>query len=171
MRVQKYDQINVLASSWKSRKAYGYQCGLCCKSSTHKNKIHSPTSTGTLYCMCTLKHCITGKVRHFSQSVHCAGSSKPEAQDASVPTGMLTLDGLRKLVASGEIETVVMGFTDMVGRLSGKRYDADFFLVMFSILYCLTFQSDGIKGTHACSYLMTIDIEQKLLDGFEFSNW
>jgi glutamine synthetase len=45
---------------------------------------------------------------------------------------MLTLDGLRDLAASGEIETVVMGFTDMVGRLSGKRYDVDFFLVSTS---------------------------------------
>eukprot|EP01126_Amoeba_proteus_P008070 TRINITY_DN1295_c0_g2_i4.p1 TRINITY_DN1295_c0_g2~~TRINITY_DN1295_c0_g2_i4.p1 ORF type:complete len:534 (+),score=100.14 TRINITY_DN1295_c0_g2_i4:156-1604(+) len=74
-------------------------------------------------------------------------------------TGMLTLDQLRKKAQEGSIETVVMGFTDLVGRLSGKRYDVDFFL------------SDGIKGTHACSYLMTIDIEQKVLDGFEFSNW
>jgi len=72
---------------------------------------------------------------------------------------MLTLDELRELATTGEIETVVMGFTDMVGRLSGKRYDVDFFL------------SSGVKGTHACTYLMTIDIEQTVLRGFEFGNW
>ena len=35
--------------------------------------------------------------------------------------GPLTLDRLRDAAASGEIETVVVGFTDHYGRLMGKR--------------------------------------------------
>ena len=41
------------------------------------------------------------------------------------PTGMLTPEVLRGMVASGEIETVVAGFTDHYGRMMGKRFDAE----------------------------------------------
>ncbi len=43
-------------------------------------------------------------------------------------TGMLTCDQLRQHAAAGEIDTVVVAFTDLYGRLMAKRYDADFFL-------------------------------------------
>lgn len=36
----------------------------------------------------------------------------------------MTVDEFRDRVALGEIETVVVGFTDHYGRLLGKRYDA-----------------------------------------------
>jgi len=72
---------------------------------------------------------------------------------------MITLDMLKKLAESGEIETVVMGFTNVCGQFIGKRYDIDFFL------------EEGINGTHACNYLMTIDIEQAVLPGFDFTSW
>jgi glutamine synthetase len=42
--------------------------------------------------------------------------------------GMLTLEQLRVLVAEGEVDTVVLAFTDMQGRLAGKRLSAEFFL-------------------------------------------
>ena len=41
---------------------------------------------------------------------------------------MLGLDELRSDVESGAIDTVVVAFTDMQGRLMGKRLQADFFL-------------------------------------------
>ena len=41
---------------------------------------------------------------------------------------MLTLDTLRDEVAAGRIDTVVVAFTDMQGRLLGKRLHAEFFL-------------------------------------------
>ena len=41
--------------------------------------------------------------------------------------GMLTLDELKRKVASEEIETVITAFTDHYGRMMGKRYDAEFF--------------------------------------------
>ena len=46
----------------------------------------------------------------------------------SEPQGMLALEDLTRLVASGEIDTVVVAFTDVYGRLVGKRFDASFFL-------------------------------------------
>jgi glutamine synthetase len=61
---------------------------------------------------------------------------------------MLQLDELRDLVSKGEIETVVVVFTDHYGRLLGKRFDVDMFV-------------DDIvgEGGHACDYLLTTDME------------
>ena len=42
--------------------------------------------------------------------------------------GMLTPDQLRQMVANEEIETIVVGFTDHMGRIMGKRFDAEYFL-------------------------------------------
>ena len=40
----------------------------------------------------------------------------------------LSLDVLRTLIESDEIDTVVLAFTDMQGRLQGKRLHGRFFL-------------------------------------------
>ncbi|MDQ7026454.1 MAG: glutamine synthetase family protein [Anaerolineae bacterium] len=74
--------------------------------------------------------------------------------------GMLTLEELTKLVDTGEIETIVLGFTDHYGRLMGKRFDAEFFL-----------ESAATDGTHACTYLMTVDMEMEPVPGYTFANW
>ena len=58
----------------------------------------------------------------------------------------------------GSIDTVILAFTDHYGRLMGKRLDAEFFL-------------EDPSGTHACDYLLTVDMEMEPLDGFAFSNW
>ncbi len=74
--------------------------------------------------------------------------------------GMLTRSELSERVAHGEIETVLVGFTDHYGRLMGKRFDAEFFL------------EDGIAhGTHACDYLLTVDMEMNPVPGYRFANW
>lgn len=72
----------------------------------------------------------------------------------------MKLDQLRDHVTSGEIETVVVGFTDHYGRLMGKRFDADFFL-----------ESCVDDGTHACDYLLTVDMEMEPVPGFDYTNW
>ena len=74
--------------------------------------------------------------------------------------GMLTLDQLRKRIPNGEIDTVVVGFTDHYGRLMGKRYDAEMFV-------------DNIAehGAHGCDYLLTTDIEMEPVRGYRFANW
>ena len=73
--------------------------------------------------------------------------------------GMLTLDALRGMVAQGEIETVVAGFTDHYGRLMGKRFDAEMFVEQIA---------EG--GGHACDYLLTVDMEMEPVPGYRFAN-
>lgn len=74
--------------------------------------------------------------------------------------GMLTLEELKRLVDTGEIETIVLGFTDHYGRLMGKRFDAEFFV------------EDAVAhGTHGCNYLMTVDMEMEPVPGYAFANW
>jgi glutamine synthetase len=74
--------------------------------------------------------------------------------------GMLKVDQLRDLVAKGDIDTVVAGFTDHYGRLLGKRFDAGMFV------------EDIVKdGGHACDYLLTVDMEMEPVPGYKFANW
>ncbi|MFI0927366.1 glutamine synthetase family protein [Streptomyces sp. NPDC021012] len=75
-------------------------------------------------------------------------------------TPPLTVEELRALVASGEIDTVVLAFPDMQGRLQGKRFAAPFFL-------------DEVlgHGTEGCNYLLAVDTEMNTVDGYEMSSW
>src|SRR6185369_11833528 len=74
--------------------------------------------------------------------------------------GLLKADELARLVGTGEIETVVAGFTDHYGRLVGKRFDAGMFV-------------DEVMqhGGHACDYLLTVDMEMEPVPGYAFANW
>lgn len=74
--------------------------------------------------------------------------------------GMLSPHDLNELVDLGEIETVIVAFTDHYGRLMGKRFDAGFFLT-----------SALKQGTHACDYLLTTDMEMEPVPGYRFANW
>ncbi len=74
--------------------------------------------------------------------------------------GMLTLDALAAHVERGEIETVVVGFTDHYGRMMGKRFDAEFFV-----------QDAAEHGTHGCDYLLIVDMEMNPTPGYTYANW
>ena len=74
--------------------------------------------------------------------------------------GMLSLDELKSQVEAGDIDTVIIAFSDHYGRLLGKRLDAEFFLA-----------EAARKGTHACNYLLTTDMEMEPVPGYEFANW
>jgi glutamine synthetase len=74
--------------------------------------------------------------------------------------GTLSLEQLKGLVASGEIETVIGGFTDHYGRLMGKRFDAEMFV-----------EEIASGGGHACDYLLTVDMEMDPVPGYKFANW
>lgn len=75
-------------------------------------------------------------------------------------TPPLAIEELRALVASGEIDTVVLAFPDMQGRLQGKRFAARFFL-------------DEVleHGTEGCNYLLAVDTEMNTVDGYAMSSW
>jgi glutamine synthetase len=74
--------------------------------------------------------------------------------------GMLSLDDLRNEVGEGTIDTVVTAFTDMQGRLFGKRIQAEYFLD--------DVVGHGIEG---CNYLLALDMEMEPVPGYEMANW
>ncbi|MFE4914154.1 glutamine synthetase family protein [Streptomyces sp. NPDC056652] len=75
-------------------------------------------------------------------------------------TPPLRVEELRVLVESGEIDTVVLAFPDMQGRLQGKRFAAQFFL------------DDVLEhGTEGCNYLLAVDTEMNTVDGYAMSSW
>jgi glutamine synthetase len=74
---------------------------------------------------------------------------------------MLTLEELRSEVESGTIDTVVVAFTDMQGRLMGKRVHGEHFLE----------QGLAEHGVEACDYLMALDMEMDPVPGYALANW
>ncbi len=64
------------------------------------------------------------------------------------------------MVRGGQIDTLVVAFTDMQGRLMGKRVQAQAFL-------------DGVidHGAHFCTYLLGTDMEMHTPEGFGLMNW
>ena len=67
---------------------------------------------------------------------------------------------LKQLIERGEIHTVVVAFPDVLGRLVGKRFTADFYLSQVAA-----------HGTHACNYLLAVNMEMDPQDGFQVANW
>jgi glutamine synthetase len=78
----------------------------------------------------------------------------------AVGRGMITVDQLRELVASDEIDTVISAVCDMQGRLVGKRVTGSFFV-----------EQIVEHGTHLCTYLLGTDMEMTTRDGYELMNW
>src|SRR2546429_3572459 len=74
---------------------------------------------------------------------------------------MLSLDQLRADVESGAIDTVVVAFTDMQGRLMGKRLHGDFFLE----------QADAGHEVEGCNYLLALDMEMDPMPGYGIASW
>ena len=72
----------------------------------------------------------------------------------------MTLDQLRTAVRDGTIDTVLLAFTDMQGRLQGKRLTAGHFL-------------DEVveHGAEACNYLLAIDVDMNTVEGYEMASW
>jgi glutamine synthetase len=73
--------------------------------------------------------------------------------------GNLSLDQLQKAATSGDIDTVVVCFPDMQGRLVGKRMHANYFL------------ESAYQETHGCDYLLANDIDMEPVPGYAVANW
>jgi len=73
---------------------------------------------------------------------------------------MLTLDELRSEVEAGTIDTVVAAFTDMQGRLLGKREQAEYFL-----------DETAEHGLEGCNYLLALDMEMDPQPGYAMASW
>jgi glutamine synthetase len=94
-----------------------------------------------------------------------APAATADTEDSSMTTParnprLLTVDALVAAIDAGEIDTVVVAFTDMQGRLAGKRLHAEFF-------------RDQVlaHGTEGCNYLLTVDVEMDTVDGYAISSW
>ncbi|MEJ0013602.1 MAG: glutamine synthetase family protein [Bauldia sp.] len=73
--------------------------------------------------------------------------------------GMLTFKDLQTAVGKGEIDTVIVAFPDMQGRLVGKRMQAEYFL------------DSAHEETHGCDYLLANDIDMEPVPGYAAANW
>ena len=75
-------------------------------------------------------------------------------------SGMMSMAELTAAAGTGDIDTVVLAFTDMQGRLAGKRLSAEFFL-------------DEVAEHYAegCNYLLAVDVEMNTVGGYEMSSW
>src|SRR6266508_2536110 len=74
---------------------------------------------------------------------------------------MLSFEELAAEVEGGSIDTVVVAFTDMQGRLMGKRLHGEFFV-------------EEIAAEHeveGCNYLLALDMEMDPIPGYEIASW
>jgi len=74
---------------------------------------------------------------------------------------VLTVEELRADVEGGAVDTVIACFTDMQGRLLGKRLDAEFFL---------SDQAEGHTG-EGCNYLLALEMEMDPVPGYALASW
>jgi glutamine synthetase len=74
---------------------------------------------------------------------------------------MLTLEELREDVAAGTVDTVIACFTDMQGRLMGKRLDAEFFLD----------ENEAGHPGEGCNYLLALEMEMDPVPGYSIASW
>lgn len=73
--------------------------------------------------------------------------------------GPLTFDDLKKQVTAGDVDTVLVCFVDMQGRLMGKRFHAQ------------NFVDSAYNETHCCNYLLATDLEMATPDGYASTSW
>lgn len=81
-------------------------------------------------------------------------------QDRHNIRGYLEIDALEEMVADDRIETVIVVFPDMYGRLVGKRVTGSFFI-----------NDVAEHGLHACDYLLASDMEMDPVPGYKFTSW
>jgi glutamine synthetase len=72
----------------------------------------------------------------------------------------LSVEQLRVKITEDEIDTVVVAFTDMQGRLQGKRLHARYFLDVALA-----------QGTEGCNYLLSVDVDMNTVAGYAMSSW
>jgi len=71
----------------------------------------------------------------------------------------LSFDDLKTQVADGTVDTVLVCFVDMQGRLMGKRFHAGHFV------------EGAYEETHCCNYLLATDLMMATPDGYASTSW
>jgi glutamine synthetase len=76
------------------------------------------------------------------------------------PQPALTKEQLLGLIADGELDTVVLAFPDLQGRLVGKRVTGWFFS-----------EHVAQTGTENCEYLIATDLDDEPIPGYRFTSY
>ncbi|MCY7394668.1 MAG: glutamine synthetase family protein [Nocardioides sp.] len=63
-------------------------------------------------------------------------------------------------IGAGAIDTVVVAFTDMQGRLQGKRLHGQYFV-----------EHVVDHGTEGCNYLLAVDVDMNTVEGYAIASW
>jgi glutamine synthetase len=82
-----------------------------------------------------------------------------DSASARVRVGLVTRGELLALIASGEVETVVLAAPDRYGRLFGKRVHAPFFA------------EDPEQGMMTCSVNVAWDLGQEFVGHLDYAGW
>jgi glutamine synthetase len=75
-------------------------------------------------------------------------------------SALLSWADLERLVGTGDVDTVIVAFTDMQGRLAGKRVSARLFIDQMAE-----------HGAECCSYLLAVDVDMNTVSGYAMSSW
>ncbi len=76
--------------------------------------------------------------------------------------GMLSASDLEERIRNGSIDTILVAFCDLQGRLLGKRVTGHFWLNQMK---------SGTGEIHACNYLLAVDSEMNVVPGYRYANW
>jgi glutamine synthetase len=76
--------------------------------------------------------------------------------------GMVHASKLQDAIAADEIDTVLVAFPDLQGRLVGKRVIGSYWNEQMA---------GGFEPLHACNYLLAVDSEMNVLPGYTFASW
>ena len=79
-----------------------------------------------------------------------------------IERGRLDKGTLETLIDDGEVDTILVVFPDLQGRLMGKRVTGDFWL------HDVVTPGGSIE---ACNYLLAVDTEMEPLPGYRYANW
>ncbi len=82
------------------------------------------------------------------------------SEQQATRAGMLTVAQLREAVDDGRVDTVVLGCTDMQGRMQGKRLYAPYFIETV-----LEADAEG------CNYILAVDVEMNTVEGYAMTSW
>lgn len=90
-------------------------------------------------------------------------TASPQTQDSTKhprSDKMLTKAQLEKLILNDDVDSIILAFTDMQGRLQGKVIHGEFFL-----------QAVMDHGAEACNYLLAVDTDMNTVSGYSMSSW
>jgi glutamine synthetase len=73
--------------------------------------------------------------------------------------GLLTLEELTRQIEAGTLDTVLVVFPDLQGRLMGKRVTGHYFV------------EEGAHELHVCDYLLAVDMDMEPVPGYKVSSW